>query len=603
MERLRPWIPLLLALLTCALAWPTLELGFALDDQAVIQENRFVYTLDIPAILSSAYWDGKALGGPDYYRPLSLISFALEARLGDYDVQVLHAVHILAAGLSSVAVAFLLLTWLPQRPWVAASAALLWATHPLHAEVLANLKSRDALYGVTLGALATALAHRQVQSPTRWRGWLAGLCFLGALLSRESAVVWLALLPLGLWVFTDAAPRRWKDGLRPLGIGLWAWCAFRLQATGSLLPQHPASIDVPDNNLLFAAQSASERWGTTLMLGGWSLSKLFWPLPLLSDYSIGAVPLVGLDDWRAWGSGLLALGLIGLLVLAARRPRGSVGQQLALGLAVGLIAWAPASNTLTLVRGAAMAERYLFLPTLGLGLMLALALDPLRQRGQAGRAGAWALVLGLAGLGTWAQWARFPDWQDSGSLFQADLVKAPGNPRLVNHRLVVLRKAAEADPGAATSLLGQAQDELTATRMLIEQDPERYEQTALKLNDGMTHLCRRAGDLQCALAASQEVKRLASGDPNAWFLAGESAFHLGLYEQALLDFGQAWLLKQQERGVPDTQPTVDYPLNLCVAAYYAGEKGVAVQACREALLVAPDHERAKAALQQAISLE
>src|SRR5258705_2026459 len=58
----------------------TIHYDYTLDDLAAIQENRFVQKgIDgIGTLFSTLYWDGFKSGGLQQYRPLSLVTFALE---------------------------------------------------------------------------------------------------------------------------------------------------------------------------------------------------------------------------------------------------------------------------------------------------------------------------------------------------------------------------------------------------------------------------------------------------------------------------------------------------------------------------------------------
>jgi hypothetical protein len=114
-------------------------------------------------------------------RPLSKLSFALEATLGWADQPAMRrVVSVLVHGLTSGLV-FLLAARLGAGLWAAAAASVLFALHPIHAEAVWALAGRGAALGL-LFVIAALLAH--------WRGrrWLAAGLLLAACLCRETSV-------------------------------------------------------------------------------------------------------------------------------------------------------------------------------------------------------------------------------------------------------------------------------------------------------------------------------------------------------------------------------------------------------------------------------
>lgn len=127
----------------------TLRNGFAGDDIGTIRDNAYITKggiSAIPTLLSTPYHRGSLILANDLYRPLSLVLFATEYQLFGYNPLPFHFINILLYA-GCVILLFLFLDGLfeQKRTGVAFIASLLFAVHPIHTEVVANIKSGDEL--------------------------------------------------------------------------------------------------------------------------------------------------------------------------------------------------------------------------------------------------------------------------------------------------------------------------------------------------------------------------------------------------------------------------------------------------------------------------
>ena len=139
--------PALIAIVAFALYFNTLHHEYVLDDSVAITNNQFVQKgfAGISSILKVDLWhfSNLTLG---YYRPLSLITFAIEQELFGKAPHISHFINILLYALTG----FILCLWLMELfsgyerifPFLV---CLLFIAHPVHSEVVANLKSRDEM--------------------------------------------------------------------------------------------------------------------------------------------------------------------------------------------------------------------------------------------------------------------------------------------------------------------------------------------------------------------------------------------------------------------------------------------------------------------------
>ncbi len=421
---------LLLFVLTVVAYSPVRHADYIQDDHLAVEDNRIVQRGDLVEIFSSDYWAGASGADKSLYRPVTILSYALERALtGIPSSPVSHGVnlglHILAAVLLGVAA---VRTGFSRSAGMVA--ALLFAVHPIHTESVAGVVGRAEI----LSALFAFLTIWAFAGRTRKAVWLAALFLFLALGSKESAI---ALVPLLIYLQWRAADRFVEAANRfaPLVLSLMLHIMLRIQALEALLAvQSPHPLDNP-----LVAVEGSVRLFTGLGLLSRYVFLLFAPFRLSADYSgtvippengiISILPLAGLL--------LLVLLLAGaVLALVRRAPAGSAADCTAVACLMFLLPYLVIGNLLVQI-GTVFAERLLYLPSAGFCLLAGLFLTELPGWGPAASgvkllkkinpAGAVILLL-LAGyaIGTYA---RCTVWRNDESLFNAVLEVYPDSPR------------------------------------------------------------------------------------------------------------------------------------------------------------------------------
>ncbi len=361
-DRPRPWLTsaklweALAAVAATALYARTIAFGWAYDDQMEIVRNTFVHSFaHLPEIFRTTLWTGS--GMETYlYRPLVLVTYALNHAVSGLEAWSYHLVNV---GLYAAAC---VLVFRVGRLWrlsvvAAGLGALLFAVHPVHVEVAANVAGRkDLLAGVFV--LAMVLVHGRAVRDGGRRLVPPVALYAGAMLSKEIGVMGLLLVAVQDAFLHDDRREFFN---RPRVIGLYfgymaALAAFflaRLSVTGVIGVPETFAFDNP-----LVAVGTGARWATALVVAGQGVGLLAAPLSLSPDYSFDAIPVVvSVMDPRLWGT---AAG-IGLIVwgLAVPKVRRSV---LPLALAWYAATLFPASNLLVAV-GTIFGERLLFLPS------------------------------------------------------------------------------------------------------------------------------------------------------------------------------------------------------------------------------------------------
>lgn len=504
-----PWI-----LLPLALAWATaVPCGYTLDDLTLVQRDPRVLELRWGALFTTPLW--PIGGGGGLYRPLLLLSFALEQRLHG-SVHLMHLTNVLLHLGVCLLLRPVLSTLLDPRG--TAAAALLFAVHPLHVEAVTGLVGRAELLAL-LGGLLAWRCLLPVPGPPSWpRAGLGGLAFLGALLCKESALTLIPVIALHACLLARRAGAPLRPALSrllPLLGALAAVIALRLLLLG---PGGAAPTQVPASLNPLAASPLGERLATGLVL----LTRYAWlcvyPVRLVADYSFAAIPVEpGLLAWRP------ALALLGwsLAFLGAARlaRRGEPVPLLALTWFVLLL-----GSVLQVVPiGAMFAERFAYAPSLAACMLVGWVLQRARPEGPAPLA---LLVVALACAGRTA--LRSLDFRDNTRLFAVTARDQPRSAQAQLYRAFDLLErgqlqaavphlaaAREIDPRQGWAALqlgrclrrldrpGEAAPHLEAARALEPHDPRPPLELALALAAS-----RAAPDRQRALI--EEALRLGA---------------------------------------------------------------------------------------------
>jgi tetratricopeptide (TPR) repeat protein len=336
--------------------------GFALDDIYHIVENPAVRSLE--GGFSS--FDNPIYPG-NLYRPIVILSYSLTYLASGLDPLPFHATNILLhAGCTLVLYALFKNLLGKQAGFVA---ALLFAVHPVHVEVVANVSGRTELLSFLFGVAALVAFLGEYIPP--WKIILGLDLFALALLSKESAAVLLLLMPLCNYLKYGLPPSR--DQVNSLSGMLLVFLGYLFLRMHVLegVPPMAEMVATLDNPLV--AVPPEDRVLTALALLWRYLSLMILPLELSADYSYAEIPpLHGVKDLLAHPEvfAIAALG-VSAAVLAWRRS--------AIGFAMlwFFAAFSVTSNVLTPI-GTIFGERLLFLPGVGVLALLGIAFERAR---------------------------------------------------------------------------------------------------------------------------------------------------------------------------------------------------------------------------------
>ncbi len=362
-------IGLIIAILGFVFYANTLHHEYVLDDFSLIKENFQTKkgTAALKEIFTSSYRTGYYLPDNDLYRPLSKAMFAVEWQLAPDKPALSHWVNVLLYALTGFLLFYVLLLYLPDRMWLCALTALLFIAHPVHTEVVANIKSRDEILSFLFFLFCALAAIKYIR--TAGMIWLStmGISFFLCLLSKESAITFMAAIPLMAYFFTETTKKKQVLLASVLaGIAL-LFFIIRARILGSGPGINPSIMD----NLLVGAHSKLLQVTTAIAILGVYLKLLILPHPLVSDYSFNQLPLAGLTDWHFILSFVIYTSLAVLAFLKFRQKN-----MVSFGILFFFITISVASNIVMLI-GTSFGERLLYAPSLGFCMILAYGLTRL----------------------------------------------------------------------------------------------------------------------------------------------------------------------------------------------------------------------------------
>ena len=364
---------MLLFILVFMLYGNTLTLQFALDDRLVITENAFTKKgiSGIKDILTNDSFVGffgekKNLLTGGRYRPLSQILFAVEYEFFGLNPFVGHLINILLYALSCLVLLMVLkrlfasykglLRYLPYL------ATLFFIAHPLHTEVVANIKGSDDIISFLLSISTLFFIIKYLDKHQYYNMFIATLLFFLAFTAKENAITFLGVIPLSLYFFCKPKIKDYILIMLPLSIAALIFIYIRFAVLGFQLN---IGVEKELLNNPFIGTTASDKFATIFYTMGVYIKLLFFPYQLTHDYYPFHIEIV------KWSSIKAIIPLLIYLFLGVYAFWGTIKKQLpAFGVAIYLMTFSIASNIFFNI-GTFMNERFMYVPSLGFCIILA----------------------------------------------------------------------------------------------------------------------------------------------------------------------------------------------------------------------------------------
>ena len=201
-----------LPLICLAVYWNSLGNAFHYDDIHSIVDNPSIRSLDNTPSYFKYISTFSADVDRGMYRPLLLVSYALNHALGEYDVQGYRLLNILLHGVNACLVAWLTRQLCPRRREAALIAGLLFAVHPLATEPVNYISSRSESLAAMLYLLTMTLFFRARERHPPVHPYGAWVAFELGLLTKMTVVT--APLVLLLYEFVRGGIRSNRELVR-----------------------------------------------------------------------------------------------------------------------------------------------------------------------------------------------------------------------------------------------------------------------------------------------------------------------------------------------------------------------------------------------------
>ncbi|MBL7891724.1 MAG: tetratricopeptide repeat protein [Bacteroidia bacterium] len=414
----------------------TLHNEFALDDAVVITNNRFTQQglKGIPDLLTKDLFTGiygKALdlsGGR--YRPLSLVLFAVEYELFGKNAFVGHLTNVLFYALIGIIIFLTIETIFENKSLLAFVTALIFVLHPIHTEVVANIKSLDEILSLLFLLLTMLWLFKGVRTGIKKYTYLGCLAYFLSLMAKENGITFMFIIPLSLYCFTgDPLKKNIRDSI-PYFIVAVVFVLIRWHFVGIIGDR--TNPDIMENP--FVNATLGDKLATISCILGKYLWLLFFPHPLSSEYSFNQIPIIGWSSISALFPFVIYTGLSGWALFNIRKRESVKEINLVLSFCIlFFIATVFLVSNIVFNIGAPMGERFLFLPSLAFCIAISALLLNVLKIDMRSLKLPLKLILPLAFISlafSYKTVTRNKDWYDDLSLFAKDVKSSPNSAKV-----------------------------------------------------------------------------------------------------------------------------------------------------------------------------
>jgi len=533
---------------SCLLYSNTLWNRYAIDDTIVVTDNKFTkkgfggikdhFTHDM---FEGFFGErGAKLVSGGRYRPLSMTTLAMEYEIvrkmrGDkrdvidekniimtdadpyLNPMLSHGINVLLFALTCVLLYYILQLIIPKKYFlktpigdlsVGFFAALLYAAHPLHTEAVANIKGRDEVMCMLFSLLSLLATIKYIKTQNIIHLVWGVLIYFIALLSKENAITFLAVIPLVYYFFTNAKTKDYALAVGTYIVPVAIFLLIRSQFTQAGLKDE--SPEILNNPFIPPYNEFGTKYGTVLYTFLRYYTLMILPHPLTHDYYFNQIPYLGFDSVWVWLSIIVTVGAVVYSLMNLKKKNIA-----AFGILFFFITFSVASNVLFTV-GVLMNERFIYMSSLGFCILLAYLFIESKDRFKLSPnlvLGIFVIILSLYSAKTFS---RNFDWKDSFTLFRRDAVRSPNSAKIQTSVGGDLTKAADSnipalrDSGMIKSFFKDLNSGLTEEQLNVINTLPDSSIRNLLLDSSIAHL--------------NEAIRIYPTHSNAWLLLGNAAY-------------------------------------------------------------------------------
>ncbi|MGB0806160.1 MAG: tetratricopeptide repeat protein [Salibacteraceae bacterium] len=368
------------------------------------------------------------------YRPFSLFTYAIEWEFFGEKPGISHFINALLYGFTGWVLFVILLELFPTRKedvWksVAFLSTVIFLSHPLHVEVVANIKSRDEILSLLFGLWSLKFVLDYSKSTNTKELIKASALLFLSLLSKETTIAFVAMGPLMLYFFEKGNRSTWIAAFVSLFLAGLLYTVIRFGVLGSV--DTPMVTELMNNPFLNATEG--ERLATIFLILTAYVKLLFLPFPLTHDYYPYHLPFLPEDmNYANWGSVPALIGALIIAVLLVVILKGFKSKNL---LAFGALFFLGTSiliSNLFFPIGVFMNERFMYVPSIIVSVLIAnllIKVLPAKLNLDNSRMGVIG-VLTIAGIFSTLSINRSFAWENDESLALTDVQISLGSAKV-----------------------------------------------------------------------------------------------------------------------------------------------------------------------------
>jgi tetratricopeptide (TPR) repeat protein len=531
----------------------------------------------IPEILTTRYRQGFWERKENLYRPLSLVMFAIEWQIAPEKPFLGHLMNVLLYVITGILLFNTLVKLLPQKNFIIPFiTTMIFIAHPLHTEVVANIKSRDEILTFLFVTLSLNALISYIRSSKILSLAISLLCFFLALLAKENAITFVVIVPLALYFFTDAKSKKiiFTSAVY-LGIA-----AIYLLLRAAILKGLTGEAELQlVNNSLLGTPDLITRFASAMYIMGRYLLLLIIPHPLVFDYSYNQIPNVPITDFRALISIVVYLSFFIYVIKNLR------GKNLkAFGILFFLVTISLVSNIFFLIEST-MAERFLYMPSLGFCFAIAVLLAEIFKtdthkkiifKKNTSFIASTITILILFSIKTFS---RNFDWKDNLTLLSHDVKTSPESARIryaYGSAILIEQALKENDESKKMNLLDKSIEQLEKGVSILNTYSDAFYHLALAYKE--------KSDYANAIKNFESARRGRTfTEPEFYISSGVAYGGMHQYEKAITDLTKATEISPK---------SYDAYNNLGLYYLEMGKAVEAIKSLNKAIEIKPDFDKA-----------
>ncbi len=360
--KLHFFIALALGIAALLLYSNTFKNDFVLDDSSAVQYNTFVKSgyKGIPKILTTEYRAGYWGAKGNLYRPLPLVVFAIICEQSKVNnPQPFHILNCIVFALTAVILYLLLLKLLKNLTFIyPLLITAIFVIHPIHTEVVANIKSLDELLSLFFCLCSCYATLKYAETTNSLYLFLLFVCYLLALASKEGAITFVLIFPAILFFFTSASKKVYYNATISFGVSALLYLSIR-----SYVLSHQTGMNYElqlVDNTIIAATNYGDRVASCFYNLGKYLLMSVYPHPLSIDYSYNQIPISNWTNTYTIMSFITYILLASLILFRWGKKEAWLFGLLFFAITISLY------SNLFYIIGTNFGERLLYIPSLGI---------------------------------------------------------------------------------------------------------------------------------------------------------------------------------------------------------------------------------------------